>query len=577
MSLRTTVSVRFHRTRFLWTILLSFQLLSAQYTPQGTLEPFWRYTAALGGYPDFHSSGQALMEVPDYLCTGNDFAYRKRPFKQEALFGDHLSMVRFLGGFGKRLGASVDELADMDMAYRVVDADSSTRVEYRMDLVEKRMRPYLDAGYTRFTIVLDNIPWGMTADPMEGNLGQTGIPADWDEWADFIERLCRELETVCGPHVTENMRFRAGTEFHGTKRFNGNGDEDYIKYYNASWEGVRRVFPDASFGMYNVAGVSVNGLRKHNMNAFNIPALKSRDAPFDWVSYSHYFLPGEGYKSLIVPFIEVWEEYERLYPSIEFSREIHEFGMQPWVDDKTGMAHLEPGSSGIATTLYTLLGLWNNGLERCWHWSVLDKFIGHKGARLYLPQGNAWIYSVLDKMAGGKSWYLEADNQIDSGTCWTGLYSLKESEAYILLNAYNPDGEVNGYEIAQYLIPKDAASGLDFSGAKAAVANKTTVVHDLTRNDLEEAGLLVPFFKDNPHLCSTISEMAYESDPSHRSGEGMKFVAEKHSQYVSAWNNSLTLRSIGGRGFEVADRGSHYLITIGMSAPESIILRVPRI
>lgn len=548
----------------------------AQYTQHGKLKPFWRYSAALGGYPDFHASGQSLVEVPEYMLSGNDFPYQKRPFPVETLFADHLSMVRFLGGHEPRLSATIEDASTQDLAYRVSAPDGSIEVVYRLELVESRLRPYLDAGYEGFTLVFDNIPWGMTDDPHLGYLGQAGIPYNFDVWADFVEAVCREIYEVVGQETATKMRFRTGTEFSGTERYDGIGDEDFIKYFNASWEGVSRVFPDALFGPFNIAGVSVSGIKnQQNVNAFNIPALKTETAPFDWVSYSHYFLPGEGDDTLILPFVETWNEFKRLYPELEFSKEIHEFGIQPWTDKLTNQIHQEPGASGIVTTIHTLLGLWNEGLQRCWHWSALDQYFNDQNQRLYIPKGIAWIYSVLDKMIGGEAYYLQSLNQSGRGTLWTGIYSRKEDEAYLLLNAYNPDLSDHTSEIARFRIPKDSLAPLDLNKILYTSADLETVVHDVMYRDLKEADLLYPFFRDNTEYRGLVKEMAYESDPGKRTREGSHFLASSHEKYVQVWDDSLTLKQLDDRNCKISDEGNEYEISIEIQPPEAVVLRVP--
>lgn len=541
-------------------MLLLGSSVRAQYAPKGELKAFWRYSAALGGgnsmRPDFLAHGQRLQVVPEFMCSGNDFAYQKRPYAKEALFADHLSVVRLLGGCSTNETRTMDMVARLDLAYRENGA-----VKYRMELVEARLRPYMDAGYTNLTLVLDNIPWGMTDAPEQGNYGNVGIPYDFDVWADFVEALCRAVSQVCGEEVAQNFRFRCGTEFQSTRRFHGSGDADFMNYYNASWRGIRRVFPKAQMGPFNIAGVNVKNLKKNtNINAFNIPALKDKTAPFDWVSYSHYFVPGERPKTLQQPFVAVWNEFERRYPGIQFSREIHEFGIQPWTSDDHPVAHAEPGALGIATTLQVLLGLWNEGLDRCWHWDVLDK-----NGRQMIPYGNAWIYSVLDRMKGGDAHYLTPVNSSAHGTHWMGISSKKEGETFILLNAYNQSATGNTPETATFRIPKDPAAPLKLDRLQYTAANRNTVVHDILRGDLRQAKLLNPFFADHSELCGSIKQMTRN--------KGRNLIKNNAAKYEQVWHDSLTLKSIRERDCKVADRGTCYEISIRMSAPEALVIR----
>jgi hypothetical protein len=534
----------------------------AQYAPKGELQPFWRYSAALGGWnannPDYLAGGQRLQTVPDYMLSGNDFAYQKRPYAQEGLFADHLSVVRFLGGYLTNDTKTVEEISELDLVYR----DNGV-VKYRMELVESRLRPYLDAGYTNLTLVFDNIPWGMTDAPEQGNHGNVGIPYDFDVWEGFVEELCFAVSNVCGEAVAENVRFRTGTEFQSIRRYHGSSGADFMNYYNASWRGISNVFPNAQMGPFNIAGARVSNLDNNtNINAFNIPALKDNAAPFDWVAYSHYFLPGEGPGSLLDPFVEVWEEFESRYPGIQFDREIHEFGIQPWTNVDNPVAHAEPGALGIATTLQTLLGLWDAGLDRCWHWDVLEK----RGSK-YIPYGNAWIYSVLDRMKGGDAHYLTAVNSSAFGTHWTGMSSMKADEALILLNAYNQSEAEHTPETATFRIPKDPFAPLELDQLQYAAANQSTVVHDLIRDDLAQSNLLASFFVDNPELCGSIKQMAADG--------GIEYIFDKIETYEQVWDESLTLKPISERACTVTDQGSYYEISIELNVPETLVIHVP--
>jgi len=76
----------------LWCAGVAWAADASAPVPLGTLKPFWRYSAALG---PFHEKGQQLVVVPDFMLRG-DFPYRKRPFAQEAMFADHLTVPEVL-------------------------------------------------------------------------------------------------------------------------------------------------------------------------------------------------------------------------------------------------------------------------------------------------------------------------------------------------------------------------------------------------------------------------------------------------------------------------------------------------
>jgi len=257
----------------------------ATIVPLGKLGGFRRYSAALG---PFHEKEHGLDVVPECMLQ-RDFPYRKRPYPKESLFADHLSMVRLLGGFSDQ-GKEGTAVRERDLAYR----DTDGNIRYRMELLEPRMRPYLDNGYTNLTIVLDNVPWCFPAQPEAGHLGQRSPPRDAEEWYAFIREVCQELVRIMGPELAERLRFRVGTENGGRQRFDGTHAE-YLSHYANTVAAVRSVLPDAQVGCYNISGVSLKGIRElHNVNALDLAKqCAARGLPFDWVVYSRSYRPGD--------------------------------------------------------------------------------------------------------------------------------------------------------------------------------------------------------------------------------------------------------------------------------------------
>ena len=147
--------------------------------PLGKLDAFWRYSAGLG---PFHERGQGLNTVPDILLTGS-FPYRKRPFPQEALFADHLSLVRFLGGFsdGSDKGQPDPAVRERDLAWR--DADG--KIRYRMELVGPRLQPYLDNGYTDLTIGNLGTQYRFSRCPFPLKISRPSCAARWRRSAEI--------------------------------------------------------------------------------------------------------------------------------------------------------------------------------------------------------------------------------------------------------------------------------------------------------------------------------------------------------------------------------------------------------
>jgi len=126
--------------------------------------------------------------------------------------------VRLLGGYhdgGSHRRTKVKG-RDRDLAYR----DEKGGIQYRMNLLEERLQPYKENGYTELTLVMDNIPYCFTRQPTFGDYGQTAPPVDFTEWGNFIKVLCQKLIEIFGRDTANKLRFRMGTENNGKERFN---------------------------------------------------------------------------------------------------------------------------------------------------------------------------------------------------------------------------------------------------------------------------------------------------------------------------------------------------------------------
>ena len=407
---------------------------ASQPIPLGPLPPFWRYSAALG---PFLESGYPLVEIPDYLTRG-DFPYHKRPYSREVPFADHLSIVRLLGGCAKTASRKGDP-ASADLAYR----DAHGKIQYRLDLLEPRLRPYLDNGYKNLTLVLDNVPWCFPAKPVLGSsLGQSAPPADPAEWRDFITALCRRLKIIVGPDAARRLRFRVGTENNGTARFDGS-QARFERHYADTAAAVQSVLPGAKFGPFNISGVSVAGLDRANVNAFRLAQFcfaqppGHSPIPFDWVAYSRYYRPGTDPDDSAKVCRQVWDEFARRVPQLKgVSREIHEFGIAPWGELAKGQfPSAEPGALGAALTCQMMWRLRQAGIDRLWHWPVDDHFRDRGNRLLSLFTSQAWLLSVMDAMAGGNAFLFTPEAPSPAKTKYLMAASFNPGRALLLVSA----------------------------------------------------------------------------------------------------------------------------------------------
>lgn len=553
------------------TLVCGCQLLGAEQAGHsagepvalGKLEPFWRYSAALGPYLE---SGYPLLEIPDYMLEG-DFPYRKRPFMQEVPFADHLSIVRLVGGCNSPGNENIGERAEsIDLAYR----DGSGKIQYRMELLEPRLRPYLDMGYTDLTLVLDNVPWCFPEQPESGSsLGQSAPPRDFGEWHDFIKEVCLELKKIMGPDAGQHLRFRVGTENNGTARFNGT-QEQYQQHYDAAATAVREVFPEAKFGPFNISGASVRAIdEKQNVSAFKLAGhclAQPARPPFDWVAFSRYYRPGNDPGLSAGGCREIWEEFGRRFPELkDVSREIHEFGIAPFGEVEKGQfASAEPGALGAALTSQMMWRLREAGINRLWHWPVFDKFRDRRNNLQGLFTSQAWLLSIMDHMAGGEAYLFSPLSP--SLTKYLMAASFQDGRALLMISAYNPDIATHAAETVQFRIPPELLK----PGSKTARfvrLTRETAMYDGIRRDLDSAGLLHEDFASRPDRLGSVREMAAGK-------EGEKFVGDRLEDYVSQWVESLTLKPLDPAVGTIESDAAGTLITVHLTAPEVLVIEI---
>jgi hypothetical protein len=524
----------------------------ADIVPLGKLDPFWRYSAALGPYLEI---GNGLMTVPDYMLLG-DFPYRKRSFPQEVLFADGLSIVRLLGGY-LIPGVSEEVVQERDLAFR--DADG--KICYRPHLLKPRLQPYLDQGYTDLTLVLDNVPYCFPEKPVAVGLGQIMPPRDPEEWKQFIREVARWIVDIFGPEGASRLRFRVGTENNSTDRWGGT-QAQYIQHYKDSAAAVLEIIPQARISFYNISSAIVQQIPTQNVNSFALAESCYRDqphAPIDFIAFSSYYWQENDPEQTAAQSRAVWEQFGNLVPALKrSSREIQEFGTATWLMTAAGQpSRSEPGALGAAQMLQMTFWLKAAGTDRLWHWSPLDTEIRDAAGILRsLPTGQAWIYSVLEYMAGGGA-FLSPIASLGDGVKRLAVGSVQDDATIVLASAYHPSGDSMPAKTIEFRIPASFMR----QTPRIARLNAADCVHSLIRNDLANANLLLPAFASNPRFLGYVREME-------KSSEGEVLAWQNKSKYLEAWKNSLTLRPMTEQDGSIEGN----ICRLQMATPEVVAL-----
>lgn len=538
----------------------------------GKLERFWRYTAVLGPYLE---SGYALIEIPPYMLMG-DFPYPLRGPVKEAPFADHLSVVRLLGGCEGNehilKSHGVERIEEIDLAYRREDGS----IGYRMHLLEPRLRPYIDAGYEDFTLVLDNVPYCFPEEPEVGYLGQVKPPADMGEWKAFIAEVAGTLRGIPGLDPGR-LRFRLGTEMNGRGRFDGE-PETFNAFYRASLRGIRSEFPDAPFGLFNMSGAGTRTVVSHyNVKPLEVAAYAVENdavsanplADFAWNAFSRYYGMHADPVERSLECADIWELLENGLPP-KFgtpTREIHEFGIAPFGEvDRGYFPSAEPGARGAAFLAVIVWKLREAGIDKLWHWPVIDQFRDRQGRLQLLPTSEAWLYGVLEYFAGGEAFLLPVEPAGTRDARIVAAASVGDSTTHFMVAVSlvdgSPFGEVVDVELnlPEELVP----AGRSLAGCLSY--RRDNAIHDRIRRELETAGLLTADFSDRPTRLGKIREMTESKE-----GEGM--AGDLQMEFEKMWVDSQTLQPPDLETCELIREGTGQKLRVTLQVPEILVLR----
>lgn len=525
----------------------------------------------------------------------SDFPYRKRPYPQEVPFADHLSVVRLLGGHDDRVRDKGDkgkktetgavifndnpnaeinpEIHKLDLAYR----DPSGQVKLRADLLRAKLKPYLDNGYQDLTLVLDATPYCFSKTPIYGAYGNAAPPDNIQEWSKFIEELAAEIEVVMGEGAANKLRFRVGTEMNGSERFAGT-EEQFFEFYSQTAAAVKKILPDAQFGPFNNSGVSLRSVTQTaNVKFFSLAehCLKHsiepaglKKLPLDWFAFSRYYSPGEDDPDQrTAECQEVWDAFDQRFPAYApVSREMHEFGVQTLRPKPGQFTSSEPGAYGAALTFQIIARLKQYGIQRQWHWLLMDPFRDKANNLCHIIESQGWLYNILDHMAGGEACLvLPEKSSLPNDVKHLCLVSAQSNRTYLLMSAYHMDFAYDKPTTVEFAIRKEYfPNSLSVDRFKVLRLNRSTALHDQIRRDMEAAGQLNAGFQKDKSRIGTIREMAVN-----RATE--KLVGEKQTYYEKLWIKSLTLQEGSAKDGSVSDGEEYVKVKVQCAPPELVV------
>lgn len=529
------------------------------------MTPFYRYHVALG-----EKVGAPLRLTPDFLTDESlSFPYKRRPFDTEAMFGSNLNLVRFLGAgkVAEDNGAALNDLAFRDESGKIC-YKFGDKVPDDQNYIKIKLDPYINNGYNKIRIVLDNIPFCFTKTPKIGRYGNYAMPDNLEEWEDFISAVCDEMIRLYGYETVSNFAYRMGTEADGLQRITASVD-DYITLYTSTYKVIHEKFPNAEFGPYNnfkfkTLGpgqiASIGHLNKVLSNA------KNNNLKCDWVSFSDYFnSPGNmDYQTDKV--VSTYNDATRNLGT-KPSFEIHEWSVSNGINGALGF---DFGAKGAAATFHNLMNLYRDGVDRVYHWNLTEG-IEENGKRCWFNSGIYWLFSILDYTEGAQTYELEMSTDIDSTDLAQKAVAFMNSDDHmsmIIISSYNSskteqqDGNITVY-IPKSILPE----GID---AKTPIkyVNYTTenAVYDIIIDDYSEKGILKSKYEESPFSCDRISQLV---DSKNVKTARQLLMDNYDNKYLPVMQDSLKLKDYSET---LLDCGSYYTISVNMDAPETIAL-----
>lgn len=523
------------------------------------MDGFWRYRPLTDRWL---TGGLDLYEVPGYFMA-HDFPYKKRPYAQEVLFADHLILVRMMGGWnlnwtGGETNGFIDN-TEADFAYY----NAAGNLAFRRHLIEPRLRPYVDNGYEDFTIVLDNTPWSLSADPIAESYGNAAPPQYPSHFHWGVRHMIQEIRARFGNGIADRLRFRMGTEYQTKERFSGTQSE-YERLYDFAADAVRKELPEADFFPFNVSGPSISSIRDvHNINIFDVAdhcvnginSTGGAGSPFTNFPMSLYFNPifvdqdlrRSSPKEAADSRIEVWNTLADQNPGLIFKRSVHEFGV---IDTEYEVKTNEPGARGAAQCFEVIVRLLEGGLDELAHWDVTDlipKNAGVEGGtQRLLLNGLGWICTIFDFYRGAEAYSLPVTTSTTNGSSHAALLMKTASETAVLVSSFQEDRRNRDISNCSLVIPADLLPQGVAMSTSTLVYDEASSIHDWLRQAFDEAGILDADYAQDPQTTASVFNMA--------GGVGRKYVRQNwtdveqrmiDSLTLDAYEESLTFRSNG--------------------------------
>lgn len=480
----------------------------------------------------------------------------KEPFLP---FANVVNIVRFLGGwnpeaatpYGSHLG--LDRVRDYDLAYRKDNGTIAYRfgkeIPDELNLVRKRLDPFVKAGVPKIRIVLDNIPYCFPNQYYIGDIyGQSALPVDLCEWDCFVRALLQEILRLYGEEQVD-WSFRLATEGDDYGRFSGNLRE-YCKVYEIVSNAITDIMPQATFGPYNV-------LNDYNHLYEVVRFAERRSLKMDYLSASIYV---ENEKDPDASLEWVTPNINKLQRCLLNGRkvpfEIHEFDLISLLD---GSFQKLPGARGAAAVFHVMMNLREQGVDRIFHWGIFENIQTNKKTYI-MPESRFWLLCVLHDTEGSEVYRLpyriRCANDENVFICAIGFFDKSNKKNKIIVSAYHQDPGQEWTDTLEIVIPFGIVASVpdEEKMKQLQLCNDSDWCYQL-RKDLEENHFIVePWTEKNVILKgyknkSLLSQLCGDDE------NGLALFDENYLRYEEVmqksyqWKASETKMESDGENF----------------------------
>ncbi len=340
------------------------------------------------------------------------------------------SFVRMLGGRQKVVnGVSVPD-REVNNFFKGVDASGKIITDFSGLITS--MRNVINTGFEP-RIVLDNVPWDMSGEPVVETYGNSRPPNDYGVWRQYINAFVQTLVDEFGMDRVRTWRFRVATEpNYAPDHWDGTRDE-FFKHYDITVDEVLKVIPDAIIGPGNLLTENLAKWRTeiidHCATGKNF-ATGAIGTKMDFFALSYY----EKIDHNTIKLPEIIAPYRSKLDSYP------QFSNIPLDIQEFGILRDENKRRGVSLNDATELGA-------SWYATIADMAYEYRITEIYdwgqetsgdLPSGRRHVTSMFLKMEDGERLQAIKPQSVNNRSEFAGVLPVrKDGKIYLLVYNHN--------------------------------------------------------------------------------------------------------------------------------------------